>query len=132
MTTSLASLGAITMFIEDTKRSKEFYEGVFDRSPVYEDENAVTFQFENTVVNLLVTRAAHELIEPARVAERNGGSRFQLTIWVDDTDAVCAELARRGVPLLNGPIDRAWGMRTATFMDPDGHIWEVAQSIGEA
>src|SRR5206468_12511116 len=31
--------------------------------------------------------------------------------------------------LLNGPIDRPWGMRTAAFADPDGHIWEVAAKI---
>jgi catechol 2,3-dioxygenase-like lactoylglutathione lyase family enzyme len=120
------------MFVEDTKRSKAFYEGVFDLSPVYEDENAVAFQFENMVVNLLKTPAAHELIEPATVADRETGSRFQLTIWVDDTDAVCADLATHGVALLNGPINRAWGMRTAAFTDPDGHIWEVAQNIREA
>jgi uncharacterized glyoxalase superfamily protein PhnB len=26
-------------------------------------------------------------------------------------------------------MDRAWGMRTASFEDPDGHIWEVAQEL---
>ena len=41
--------------------------------------------------------AARELIEPAAVAGRDAGSRFQLTIWVDDADAACAELATRGV-----------------------------------
>jgi uncharacterized glyoxalase superfamily protein PhnB len=48
---------------------------------------------------------------------------------VDDADAVCAELATRGVELLNGPMNRQWGMRTASFSDPDGHIWEVAQEL---
>ena len=81
------------------------------------------------VVNLLVTREAHGLIGPAVVAEQEAGARFQLTIWVDDTNAVCEELARRGIELLNGPIDRPWGLRTAAFADPDGHIWEVAAKI---
>ena len=31
--------------------------------------------------------------------------------------------------LLNGPMDREWGMRTASFTDPDGHIWEIAQQL---
>ena len=44
-------------------------------------------------------------------------------------DAVCAELARRGVQLLNGPMDRPWGIRTASFTDPAGHIWEIAQDL---
>ena len=125
----LDSVGAITLFIEDRQRAKSFYEQAFDVEPVYEDENAVALQFENMVVNLLVTREAHDLIGPAVVAEREAGARFQLTIWVDDTNAVCEELARRGVELLNGPIDRRWGLRTAAFADPDGHIWEVAAKI---
>jgi uncharacterized glyoxalase superfamily protein PhnB len=51
---------------------------------------------------------------------------------VDDTDAVCAELARHGVELVNGPIDREWGVRTACFADPAGHLWEVAQALEAA
>ena len=125
----LNSVGAITMFIEDRQRAKSFYEMAFDVEPVYEDEQAVAFTFENMVVNLLVAGEAHDLIRPAPVAGQEAGARFQLTIWVDDTDAVCEELARRGVELLNGPIDRPWGMRTAAFADPDGHIWEVAAKI---
>jgi lactoylglutathione lyase len=124
------TVGAITIFVEDRERAKAFYGRAFDVPAVYEDDNSVAFKLENLVLNLLVTREADELIRPARVAPAGAGSRFQLTIWVEDTDAVCAELARRGVELLNGPIDRAWGLRTAAFADPDGHIWEVAAEIG--
>jgi catechol 2,3-dioxygenase-like lactoylglutathione lyase family enzyme len=129
MNTSLTSVAAITMFVEDTQRSRSFYEQVFGLSPIHEDENAVAFRFENMVVNLLKRPAAHELIEPATVAGPDAGSRFQLTVGVDDTDAVCEELAARGVDLLNGPMDREWGLRTAAFADPDGHIWEVAAKL---
>ena len=126
----LQRVGAITLFVEDTKRSKGFYERVFGLAPVYEDENAVAFEFENMIVNLLESGTpARELIDPAAVAGTAAGSSFQLTIWVDDADAVVADLAERGVELLNGPIDRPWGMRTASFTDPDGHIWEVAAKI---
>ena len=132
MTASLRSVGAITLFVEDPQRSKSFYNDVFDLSPIYEDEDAATFRFENTLVNLLKIPAARELIEPAAVAGPESGSCFQLTIFVDDTNAVSAELAIRGVELLNGPIDREWGMRTASFTDPDGHIWEIAQELPAA
>ena len=126
---SLKSVGAITMFIEDTQRSKAFYEQVFGAKAVYEDEDAVAFEFENMVVNLLRVPAAHELIAPAPVGGADVARRFQLTIGVQDTDAVCEQLAARGVELLNGPMDREWGLRTAAFTDPDGHIWEVAAKI---
>jgi catechol 2,3-dioxygenase-like lactoylglutathione lyase family enzyme len=122
-------VGAITMFIEDVQRSKRWYESVFDIQPVYEDENAVAFAFDHIVINLLREPAAHELIEPALVGSAESGSRFQLTIEVDDCDATVAELTSRGAVLINGPMDREWGLRTACFADPDGHIWEVAENI---
>jgi lactoylglutathione lyase len=125
----LTSVGAITLFVADTQRSKAFYEEVFGAPAIFEDESSVAFRFDNLIVNLLAMPAARELIDPAAVAEQAAGSRFQLTIWVDDADAICAQLAVPGVELLNGPMDREWGMRTASFTDPDGHIWEVAQQL---
>ena len=123
------SVGAITLFVEDPQRSKTFYANVFELEPIYEDDDAVAFRFENLIVNLLAARAAPELVSPAPVAEQDIGARFQLTIWVDDADRVASELGTRGVALLNGPLDRPWGVRTAAFADPDGHIWEVAQEL---
>lgn len=72
-------------------------------------------------------REAPELIEPATVAAPDAGSRMVLTVDVDDVDAVCEQLTARGVELLNGPMDRPWGIRTASFRDPSGHIWEIAK-----
>jgi hypothetical protein len=63
----------------------------------------------------LQTTAAHELIDPAAVADRESGSRVQLTIEVDDVDAMRTDLAARRVELLTGPVDRPWGIRTASF-----------------
>ena len=129
MNASLKSVGAITLFVEDPRRSQSFYEQVFALPVIWEDEDSAAFRFENTIVNLLKIPAARELIEPGAVADGEAGSRFQLTIWVDDADAVSTELATHGVELLNGPIDREWGVRTASFTDPDGHIWEIAQKL---
>jgi catechol 2,3-dioxygenase-like lactoylglutathione lyase family enzyme len=126
---SLNSVGAITMFVADRDRTKAFYEKTFDAESVYEDDQSIAFKFDQLIVNLLVTSEAPGLIGPAAVAGPDAGSRFQLTIGVDDVDASCEVLAARGVELLNGPIDRPWGMRTAAFADPDGHIWEVAAGI---
>jgi catechol 2,3-dioxygenase-like lactoylglutathione lyase family enzyme len=126
---SLKSVGAITLFVEDAGRSKMFYENVFGLPVAFEDLNSVVFKFDNLLVNLLKIQEAYGLIGPAAVAGPGSGSRFQFTIWVGDTDGVCAELAKRGVVLINGPVNREWGVRTASFADPDGHIWEVAQQL---
>ena len=94
---------------------------------VYEDENSAVFGFGETLINLLQTSRHAGLVEPATVAPHDAGVRFQFTIGVQDVDAMCDELRRRGVELLNGPQDRPWGIRTASFRDPGGHIWEIAR-----
>jgi len=129
MSTPLAAVGAITLFVDDPRQAKAFYERVFDVSLVFEDDDSAAFAFEGTIVNLLALPAAHDLVAPGLVAGREHGSRCQLTIWVEDADEVCAHLATRGVTLLNGPLDREWGVRTACFADPDGHVWEIAQKL---
>lgn len=120
-------IGAITLFVEDLEVAKQFYREVFGLPVAFEDDDSAVFDFGNTIINLLKITAAGELIEPAAVASREAGSRFVFTIEVDDVDAMCAELATRGVELLNGPMDRPWGVRTASFSDPGGHIWEIAK-----
>ena len=107
--------------------AKQFYLKVFGLPVDYEDDNSAVFKFGNTLINLLKTTAARELIEPAQVANREAGSRFVFTISVDDVDATCAMLTARGVKLLNGPMDRPWGIRAASFIDPGGHIWEITK-----
>jgi catechol 2,3-dioxygenase-like lactoylglutathione lyase family enzyme len=118
---------AITLFVEDLKDAKQFYREVFGLPVVFEDNNSCVFKIGDTLINLLKTTAAGVLIEPASVASREAGSRLVFTIHVDDVDAMCAELTARGVELLNGPMDRPWGVRTASFADPGGHIWEIAR-----
>lgn len=121
------SIFAITLFVEDLETTKQYYQKVFGLPVVFEDSNSAVFQFGDTLVNLLKITAANELIEPARAASREAGSRFIFTIRVDDVDKMCKELTARGVVLLNGPMDRPWGVRTASFIDPAGYIWEIAR-----
>lgn len=122
-----SGISAITLFVDDLEASKRFYAEVFDLPVYFEDPQSAVFKFGGTLVNLLDVAEAGSLIGPATVARAEHGSRFQMTIEVGDVDSVCAELARRGVELVNGPVDRPWGVRTACFRDPSGHIWEVAK-----
>lgn len=119
---------AITLFVEDLAAAREFYQRVFGLPIHFEDPQSAVFNFGNTVINLLAASEAPELIGPARVAGPEAGSRMQFSIEVDDVDAMCTELGSRGVELLNGPMNRPWGIRTASFQDPGGHIWEI---VGE-
>jgi lactoylglutathione lyase len=119
-------IAAITVFTEDLPATKEFYCAVFELPVYYEDENSAVFRFGETLVNVLRVSEASELVAPAAVAGAAAGVRFQFTLGVEDVDAACERLRARGVSLLNGPVDRPWGIRTASFRDPGGHIWEIA------
>ena len=120
-------IDAITLFVEDLGATRQFYLDVFGLPIHYEDGNSAVFKFGETVINLLKTSEADELIAPGVIAPRDAGSRMVFTIGVDDVDAMCEMLATRGVELLNGPMDRPWGIRTASFVDPAGYIWEIAK-----
>jgi lactoylglutathione lyase len=130
MATWPGPISAITLFVDDLAATKAFYLEVFQLPILFEDGDSAVFRFDNTLINLLKSSTAVSLIEPAAVASPETGSRLQLTLDVENVDDICAALTGRGVELLNGPMDREWGIRTASFQDPGGHIWEIAQPLG--
>jgi catechol 2,3-dioxygenase-like lactoylglutathione lyase family enzyme len=127
MTSWSRGISAITLFVEDLAATKQFYVDVFGLPVHYEDDASAVFDFGNTLINLLKVEEATGLIGPAAVAPPEAGARMQFTITVDDVDATCAGVTARGAKLINGPMNRPWGIRTACFADPAGHIWEIAK-----
>ncbi|WP_117214245.1 VOC family protein [Allorhizocola rhizosphaerae] len=115
---------AITLFVADLATAKHFYQRAFGRPATYEDDHSAVYTLGATMINLLHRSQAPALIAPATAGTN---PTFVLTLAVDDVDTTCAELAAAGITPLNGPMDRPWGIRTASFQDPDGHIWEIAR-----
>lgn len=120
----------ITLFVDDIASSKAFYAKVFTAETVWEDAVSSVLRFGGLLINLLDTSQALQLVAPLPVGSSSAGARALLTIRVTDVDEVCSALRGISVDLLNGPIDRPWGRRTASFADPSGHVWEIAQLIG--
>ena len=131
MIEGLDRIEVITLFVEDLPAARAFYEGVLGLPVIVADEFSAVLGKGEPMINLLQVTRAPTLVEPAAVAGPDVGARSVFTIRVTDVDATCAELARHGVALLNGPVDRPWGRRTAAFADPAGHVWEVAQLLPE-
>jgi lactoylglutathione lyase len=125
----MKELECITLFVEDLAGSKKFYLEIFDLKIVYEDPVSVIFKLESVMINLLRISEAPALIVPAKVADSNAGQRLMFTVRVPNVDEVCGKLKTLGVQLLNGPLDRPWGRRTAAFADPAGNVWELAHEI---
>jgi catechol 2,3-dioxygenase-like lactoylglutathione lyase family enzyme len=119
-------IDVVTLFVDHLSQTKEFYQKVFGLPVHYEDDDSVVFAFAGTLVNLLDRSAARELLEPVEPGSASDGPRLVMTLTVADVDAAVEHLVSRGATLLNGPMDRPWGKRTASFQDPAGHVWEIA------
>jgi catechol 2,3-dioxygenase-like lactoylglutathione lyase family enzyme len=120
-------IGAMTLFVPDLDRARQFYQDVFGLNAQPMDDDTTVLRFKDMYVFLHAAAAAQKPLPEILGEARKGAGQF--AIIVDDVDAVCSELAGHGVTLLSGPADRPWGMRTVTFADPGGHIWEIAQEI---
>lgn len=129
-TTRMISAGVVTqvtLVTADLPEASAFYGGPMGGEEVYRDESCAVFRLGGMLVNLLVESEGRALVAPSPLGAP-GGRRAIVTLEVADVDTSAAALEQAGVPLLNGPIDRPWGPRTATFADPDGYVWELAQA----
>jgi lactoylglutathione lyase len=120
---------AINLIVGDLEGAKAFYREVFDLAPLHEEEDVAVFRFNDTYV-MLQHDPGHQGTpagEADGLAQKGIG---QFAIAVPDVDAVRVELEEHGVKVISGPADRDWGMRTLTFADPGGYIWELAQNLG--
>ena len=122
-----AVVSAMTLFTEDLAAAIAFYRAFLHADPVWGDPVSSVFKVGETMVNLLQTSAVAELIAPAQMA--TPGIRAVYMLTVADVDAEAARLAAAGLALLNGPVDRPWGIRTLSLADPSGHIWELAAPL---
>jgi len=120
-------ISAMTLVAGDLERSKTFYREVFGLVPLDEEEDLAVFGFKDLYVALRKDPAHQPAGREVLDMAQNGVGQF--SIWVEDVDAVRAELDQHGVTLISGPADRDWGMRTITFADPDGYIWQIAQDL---
>jgi catechol 2,3-dioxygenase-like lactoylglutathione lyase family enzyme len=123
-------IGAITLYFPDLGEARKFYADAFglDVQPI--DDGAAMLRFGSVFAFLARSSTAAQPLP--EVLDQAGKGAGQFAIIVSDVDAVCAEIAGRGVQPITGPADRDWGMRTATFADPGGHIWEIAQELPAA
>ena len=124
-------IGAINLIVGDLERSKAFYREVFGLSLQHEDEDTAMFRFADTYF-FLQRGAAHQDGPSSDVLSLAQKGVGQFVIFVDDVDAVRAELDQAQVATISGPVDRDWGMRTLTLGDPSGYTWEITQELPSA
>lgn len=129
MDAAIKDVGAIILFVDDLQRSRAFYHDVLALGVQFEDDDSIGFEVKGLAfIVLQVDRASLQLQGEPTSTPATGATAF-LTTFTDAVDALHADLVERGVDFFQGPTDQPWGMRTAYFKDPDGHVWELAQPL---
>lgn len=122
----------ITFFVDDLDRATEFYRDTFGLVVEYVSKDSVVLDCGNLGLNLIVAPRGPDPMGSSEAGSKSPGARLQITIDVDDVDAVCDDLKSRGLSLLSGPTDQPGGYRNAILADPDGYVWEIAQQLTHA
>ncbi len=68
-----------------------------------------------------------EFRNPARM----GAATVLVCVTVEDVDGVCERARAAGAEISEEPADQEYGERRFAARDPEGHVWYVAQPIGE-
>jgi catechol 2,3-dioxygenase-like lactoylglutathione lyase family enzyme len=69
-----------------------------------------------------LAKEANVALAPPKTGEFSVG---HLVASKAEVDAVLAQAEAAGATVTEPPYDRAWGIYSGYFRDPDGHLWEV-------
>jgi catechol 2,3-dioxygenase-like lactoylglutathione lyase family enzyme len=128
------SITVITLGVDNLERSLKFYQdrlgfptqGIVGTE--FEHGAVAFFDLQHGLKLAIWTRKdlAHEAkvpLGPSSATEftlgHNVGSKAEV-------DTVIAQVKQAGAVITDPPHDAFWGGYTASFQDPDGHLWEVA------
>jgi catechol 2,3-dioxygenase-like lactoylglutathione lyase family enzyme len=126
----IRKVDAAVLFVQDLDRCMRFYRDKLGLEVVFSDEVSFAFRMEGQDFALLQVKAAIEMLGEEAVSLNTGaGQHVMLCADVEDADAVYQTFKSRGVEFIKPPVDQPWGWRTAYFADPEGHLWEIRQSI---
>ena len=127
-----ARLNIVTLGVADLKRARDFYEhGLGWKVSSVSNEQIAFFQLGGTVLALYPADelAADAMQAPAQNLDGAGFRGVTLAQNVttkEDVAAVLRHAEQAGGRVIKPAQDVFWGGHSGYFVDPDGHLWEVA------
>jgi catechol 2,3-dioxygenase-like lactoylglutathione lyase family enzyme len=121
------------LLVTNFKECFRFYRDVMGFKPGFGTEDDTYADFEVGTVNISLFDKAEMssvLGTTSKPLQTDMQDMICLTFSVESVDEFCKHLRKKDVPLLTEPTDHAdWGIRTAHFRDPDGHLIEINQPL---
>lgn len=131
MAEQITKIDVAVLFVSDVERSKVFYQETLGLTMKFADDTNAGFDLGPVLLIVLNRDGARDLLTQDAVARSPAGAVSQLVSFVDNVDEVYSDLVSKGVKFIREPVNREWGLRTAHFKDPDGNVWEIAQTIAK-
>jgi lactoylglutathione lyase len=121
------------LLVTNFKECFRFYRDVMGFKASFGTEDDTYADFEIGEVNIsLFDKAEMSAVlgTSAKPIHSDGQDAICLTFSVESVDGFCKQLKEKGIALLTEPADHPdWGIRTAHFRDPDGHLIEINQPL---
>jgi catechol 2,3-dioxygenase-like lactoylglutathione lyase family enzyme len=132
-------IDVVTLAVRDLERSLAFYRealglesrGVTATEFAGDDTNpagaVVMFRLDGGLTLALYPRSelAKDAGIPQGPAQSGEFSLGQIVTNRSEVDALLAQAEAAGATITDKPHDRAWGIYSGYFRDPDGHLWEI-------
>jgi uncharacterized protein len=120
----------ITIGVADMRRTRDFYEKALGL-PVKKafGTKFLMFSGEGGTSDLGVYKRASLAKDAAVQPEGDGFHGFSITHVVDTpqrVDDLLARVAHAGAQIVRAPVGADDGRRAASFVDPDGNVWQLA------
>jgi catechol 2,3-dioxygenase-like lactoylglutathione lyase family enzyme len=132
-------LNVVTLAVRDLMTSLDFYRdglglpgkiiGTEYLDSVSGASGAVAF-FELRGGLILALYPRSDLVKDANVPDTAGPSQVEFSLGYltksrREVDALVRQATAAGARVTEAPRERAWGIYSGYFSDPDGHLWEI-------
>jgi uncharacterized protein len=121
-------ISAITLGVRDLARARAFYEALGWTTRAKQDDDVAFFQAGGMIVALW---GRDQLADDSEATDSGGWGGITLSYNTrsdEEVDAVIEEARKAGATIAREPGPAFWGGHTAIFIDPEGHVWEVAHN----
>ncbi len=118
------------LYVQDQKRSKEFYQAVLQRAPILDAPGITEFEiFPGAILGLMPEEGIQHLLgyetfpNPKKA---HGVPRSELYLKVEDPKSYHTRAIEMGATELSELSKRDWGHWVAYSLDLDGHVLAFA------
>lgn len=117
----------ITIGVADLARARTFYVSGLGWKPVFENDTVVFFQLNGVIAGLFpLDELAKDASYPLDRLGTGGMALAFNTRSREEVDALLSVAKRAGATVSAPAAEKVWGGYGGYFVDPDGHLWEVA------